>query len=555
MKSMNYTIKDLLDSNQFPGMKLLNSASGGGNKEISGIQIIETLDMERYLSGGEILMTSLKAYEGVSESEFQKHMEAFVKLQISGFIVKRNQQTESQKRLFDLLMQYSEEYHLPVIEIPADMYYWGIIKYVLMQIFDLKIAKLSYFKTTHDNLSVLLLNELDVLKNIDNILQQIDRMVGNPLSLYDENRNCIATTDPTLTGFEFAKEVEEYRPDVTVAKYPYLCQKRVYTEYIKKFNVYTQMGFYLVITEKNEALTTLDFISLENAIVVLQYLLMRRAAEENIAKKYHKDLGYRMLNGSLTNTELREVADILGFKKTDEFRVITCCLVPPDNAAKFTPLQLETTEFVKQELLQLLPKSYIYCNTNQIIYIHKEQDEENEYDFRKNLENIQQSIQNQLIQKEIEINFVIGIGKRVKGYSQLKESFEDSQTAIEYIDMIRTVIGDKDRSVVDSSKLGFFRMLAKHENKEQLWACIPESLCKLYDYDTQKKGDLVDTLECFLNNNQSQKKTSKEMFVHYRTIMYRLRKIVEITGIDFSNPAEMLIVRNGLMLMRIVEKM
>ena len=552
---MNYTIKDLLDSNQFPGMKLLNSASGGGNKEISGIQIIETSDMERYLSGGEILMTSLKAYEGVSESEFQKHMEEFVKLQISGFIVKRNQQTESQKRLFDLLMQYSEEYHLPVIEIPADMYYWGIIKYVLMQIFDLKIAKLSYFKTTHDNLSVLLLNELDVLKNIDNILQQIDRMVGNPLSLYDENRKCIATTDPTLTGFEFAKEVEEYRPDVTVAKYPYLRQTRVYTEYIKKFNVYIQMGFYLVITEKNEALTTLDFISLENAIVVLQYLLMRRAAEENIAKKYHKDLGYRMLNGSLTNTELREVADILGFKKTDEFRVITCCLVPPDNAAKFTPLQLETTEFVKQELLQLLPKSYIYCNTNQIIYIHKEQDEENEYDFRKNLENIQQSIQNQLIQKEIEINFVIGIGKRVKGYSQLKESFEDSQTAIEYIDMIRTVIGDKDRSVVDSSKLGFFRMLAKHENKEQLWACIPESLCKLYDYDTQKKGDLVDTLECFLNNNQSQKKTSKEMFVHYRTIMYRLRKIVEITGIDFSNPAEMLIVRNGLMLMRIVEKM
>ena len=552
---MNYTIKDLLDSNQFPGMKLLNSASGGGNKEISGIQIIETLDMERYLSGGEILMTSLKAYEGVSESEFQKHMEAFVKLQISGFIVKRNQQTESQKRLFDLLMQYSEEYHLPVIEIPADMYYWGIIKYVLMQIFDLKIAKLSYFKTTHDNLSVLLLNELDILKNIDNILQQIDRMVGNPLSLYDENRNCIATTDPTLTGFEFAKEVEEYRPDVMVAKYPYLRQARVYTEYIKKFDVYTQMCFYLVITEKNEALTTLDFISLENAIVVLQYLLMRRAAEENIAKKYHKDLGYRMLNGSLTNTELREVADILGFKKTDEFRVITCCLVPPDNTAKFTPLQLETTEFVKQELLQLLPKSYIYCNTNQIIYIHKEQDEENEYDFRKNLENIQQSIQNQLIQKEIEINFVIGIGKRVKGYSQLKESFEDSQTAIEYIDMIRTVIGDKDRSVVDSSKLGFFRMLAKPENKEQLWSCIPESLYKLYDYDTQKKGDLVDTLECFLNNNQSQKKTSKEMFVHYRTIMYRLRKIVEITGIDFSNPAEMLIVRNGLMLMRIVEKM
>lgn len=551
---MSYTMKDLLASGQFPKMNLISDDSGI-DREVKGIRIIEVSDMERHLTGGELLLTSLKAYEDCNEQEFRKHLDEFNKLQISGFIVKRTQQTEQQKRLFDLLMQYSEEYHFPVIEIPQDFYYWGIIKYVLVQLFDIETAKLAYFKITYDNLSVLLLNELDILKNIDNVLLQINKMIGASLSLYDKNLNCIASTDADLSKFEFVKELEEYRPDMLAAKCPYMRQKREFVEYIKRFNVYQQLEFYLVITETKEALTELDFISLDNAIVTLQYLLMRREAEENIAKKYHKDLGYRILNGSLSDKEFRKVAEILGYKKTDGFRVIICYLMPQKEVGQFTQLQLETTEWVQQELARALPKGYIYCNTNQIIYIHKENENENEYDFRKNLENIQRSIQNQLIQKEIEINFVIGIGKRVKGYSQLKESFEDSQTAIEYIDMIRTVIGDKDRSVVDSSKLGFFRMLAKPENKEQLWSCIPESLYKLYDYDAQKKGDLVDTLECFLNNNQSQKKTSKEMFVHYRTIMYRLRKIVEITGIDFSNPAEMLTVRNGLMLMRIVEKM
>ena len=550
---MSYTIKELLDSNQFPKMDLI-SHNSGIDREIKAIRIIEVSDMERYLTGGELLLTSLKAYEDISEQEFQQHLEAFIKLQISGFIVKRIQQTEQQKRQFALLMQYSKKYHLPVIEIPQDFYYWEIIKYVLAQVFDKETAKLSYFKITHDNLSAIILNELDILKNIENILQQIERMIGAPLALYDENSNCIASTDATFTKFELTKEIEEYRPNIIVAKYPYMRQKREYVEYIKKFNIYQQLGFYLVITETNKPLIELDFIGLENAIVTLQYLLMRRVAEENIAKKYHKDLGYRILNGSLSNKELKEVADILGFKKTDEFRVITCCLIPKNDVGKFTQLQMATTEFVQQELTRVLPKGYIYSNTNQIIYIHKENTNENESDFRKKLENIQQDIQNQLLQRGVEVDFVIGIGKCVKGYTCLNESFTDSKTAIEYIDLIRTAIGNKDKSVVDCSQIGVFRVLAKTENKEQLWSYIPESLYKLYKYDSQKKGELIDTLECFLNNNQSQKKTSKAMFVHYRTIMYRLRKIAEITGMDFDNATEMLIIHNGLMILRIIEK-
>ena len=77
----------------------------------------------------------------------------------------------------------------------------------------------------------------------------------------------------------------------------------------------------------------------------------------------------------------------------------------------------------------------------------------------------------------------------------------------------------------------------------------------LYEFDKQKNGELIETLECFLNNKQSLKQTSKQMFVHYRTVSYRLEKIKEISGMDFDNPAEMLAVRNGLITYRLVEAM
>ena len=44
------------------------------------------------------------------------------------------------------------------------------------------------------------------------------------------------------------------------------------------------------------------------------------------------------------------------------------------------------------------------------------------------------------------------------------------------------------------------------------------------------------------------------MYVHYRTISYRMQKIEEISGMDFDNAAEMLAVRNGLIIFRILQQ-
>ena len=47
---MGYTVKDFIDSNKFPGMKLISDNSGI-NREIKGARIIAAPDMEKFLGG------------------------------------------------------------------------------------------------------------------------------------------------------------------------------------------------------------------------------------------------------------------------------------------------------------------------------------------------------------------------------------------------------------------------------------------------------------------------------------------------------------------------
>ena len=61
--------------------------------------------------------------------------------------------------------------------------------------------------------------------------------------------------------------------------------------------------------------------------------------------------------------------------------------------------------------------------TNQIVYIHRETERETGLEFRKKLEKLQKTIQEFLVNRGVEIDFLIGIGKTVTGYHEFEGVF------------------------------------------------------------------------------------------------------------------------------------
>lgn len=56
---MGYTIKDFVETNQFEGLKLINYA--GLDREITGAQIISTIDIENLAGGGSVITNLFKS--------------------------------------------------------------------------------------------------------------------------------------------------------------------------------------------------------------------------------------------------------------------------------------------------------------------------------------------------------------------------------------------------------------------------------------------------------------------------------------------------------------
>ena len=550
---MAYTVRKLLESEQFPKMKLL-CGEKGLDLEVKGIRIIEIEDMERYLTGGEILITSFQVYLSCNDREVEQHFEDLVKSDISGFIVKKRKEYDPTGRRLSLLEKHCKKYEIPLVEIPGDFYYWGIIRYVIMQVFDKATARLKYFKITHDNFNAFILNNNGSCNTASNIIKFLSVMIENPVVLYYGNLNCMVSTNSDNSKLILSDEIQPYKPNI-ITKFQYMKQmKGSCVQYVVKFAILSEVEIYITITEENRELTELDYMAIENAIINLQYGFLSEFAQDEVKKKYQRDIVHNILNGLLSSKEMTEAASQLGMKESDTYRVVDFHTIKKNVQRKYTKEQLQEVGVIVGELMYLLPDALIYRNMDQIVMIQQVDSDQTELEYQKEMEEIEEVIQRSILYRKKDTDFQIGIGKSVEGYQRLKESYHEASRAIKYIDIIRLVTGDKNKSVVHYSNLGFFQIFSKVDDMTELERCIPETLKKLYLYDDEHKGELITTLQMYLRNNQSIKKTAGAMFVHYRTISYRIEKIKQISGINFDNANEVLAVSNGLIIYKMLKE-
>ena len=550
---MAYTVRKLLESEQFSKMKLL-CGEKGLDLEVKGIRIIEIEDIERYLTGGEILITSFQVYLSCNDREVEQHFEDLVKSDISGFIVKKRKEYDPTGRRLSLLEKHCKKYEIPLVEISEDLYYWGIIRYVIMQVFDKATARLKYFKITHDNFNAFILNNNGSCNTASDIIKFLSVMIENPVVLYYGNLNCMVSTNSDNSKLILSDEIQPYKPNI-ITKFQYMKQmKGSCVQYVVKFAILNEMEIYITITEENRELTELDYMAIENAIINLQYGFLSEFAQDEVKKKYQRDIVHNILNGLLSSKEMTEAASQLGMKESDTYRVVDFHTIKKNVQRKYTKEQLHEVGVIVGELMYLLPDALIYRNMDQIVMIQKVDSNQTELEYQKEMEEVEDVIQRSILYRKKDTDFQIGIGKSVEGYQRLKESYHEASRAIKYIDIIRLVTGDKNKSVVHYSNLGFFQIFGEIDDVTELERYIPETLKKLYLYDDEHKGELITTLQMYLRNKQSIRKTADAMFVHYRTISYRLEKIKQISGINFDNANEVLAVSNGLIIYKMLKE-
>lgn len=90
--------------------------------------------------------------------------------------------------------------------------------------------------------------------------------------------------------------------------------------------------------------------------------------------------------------------------------------------------------------------------------------------------------------------------------------------------------------VTSYGDLGVYRLLLELERSPELPSFYQEVLGKLEANDRRGDGELIRTLEAYFASRNSPTEAAERLHLHRNTLLYRLRRIQTITGLDLDDP-------------------
>ena len=142
---------------------------------------------------------------------------------------------------------------------------------------------------------------------------------------------------------------------------------------------------------------------------------------------------------------------------------------------------------------------------------------------RKEIEKIASGIVNTL-NNEYYAKVSIGISTVVDNIKDLARAYKEAQVALDVGKVFET-----EKNIISYENLGIGRLIYQ----------LPTTMCEMFLSEVFKKGSLdsldretLMTIQCFFENNLNVSETSRKLFVHRNTLVYRLEKIRKLTGLD-----------------------
>ncbi|MDL2252496.1 helix-turn-helix domain-containing protein [Ruminococcaceae bacterium OttesenSCG-928-I18] len=137
------------------------------------------------------------------------------------------------------------------------------------------------------------------------------------------------------------------------------------------------------------------------------------------------------------------------------------------------------------------------------------------------------------------IKAVVGIGTPISNIKDLSASFKEAQIALEV-----GKVFDTEQQIVSYNHLGIARLIYQ----------LPTTLCEMFLKEVFNQGsiDSLDdetlfTIQRFFENNLNVSETSRGLFVHRNTLVYRLEKIKKLTGLDLREFDDAIVFKVALM--------
>ena len=306
---MGICVRDILKSESFKGFELL-AGHGGLDNQIQGIAVMDAPDGFKWTHGRELLITTGYVFtqnpglieEIIESGDLKKISAAGIKL--GRFI----------NEIPDHVIAAFNEYHIPLIRIPLEYSWMGIMNQLNVLVMNQSIRQFNIRNINPHNYS----NVSYQVRKIHNILSQIEKEMNFPAMLYDRSNEKAYYSSPayqTLSGHletedfwqpSFHHKKEILCNNLNMVRYRFFDEKydRPYSWITVPITVGDKVEAYFVVVEATGLIDYFDQFALRIGFVLLQSLYEQMLIAQNIGDAGFEKFISDSLAGNLSNPEM-----------------------------------------------------------------------------------------------------------------------------------------------------------------------------------------------------------------------------------------------------------
>jgi PucR family transcriptional regulator, purine catabolism regulatory protein len=137
--------------------------------------------------------------------------------------------------------------------------------------------------------------------------------------------------------------------------------------------------------------------------------------------------------------------------------------------------------------------------------------------------------------KYIDLSVTTAVGQIVKEYKLVHQSYETAQDTL----VIRSNAAHLSYFYED---LYLHQLVLQLQKNNAIMDLAKKYLEPLYEYDAKNNGNLIVTLQVYLQYNCQKNETAEKLFIVRQTLYHRLSKIESLIGSDYMLPPKRLVV-------------
>ncbi|MBQ7985699.1 MAG: helix-turn-helix domain-containing protein [Clostridia bacterium] len=143
------------------------------------------------------------------------------------------------------------------------------------------------------------------------------------------------------------------------------------------------------------------------------------------------------------------------------------------------------------------------------------------------------------VHSETMMSVLLGVSTVAENINLLNSAYKEAQVALEV-----GKVFDEEKYILHYDNLGIGRLIYQ----------LPIKLCELFLHEVFKKGDIslldsetILTINKFFENDLNVSETSRQLFVHRNTLVYRLEKIYKLTVLELIKFDQSIVLKVAMM--------